>query len=275
MKEMMRKKTDRVGLVALSSLWLFSCAVSVNHGSQLAAGEDLSILTHGHYPQHVLLKLPRGFDAKKKYPLLVALHGNGGNAEGLSPAFNGFRDKQILIALPQGGYPKAIGGYSWFYETPDRSVWEAEDRNSVSRVVEAISEVASSYPVEKVYLFGFSQGVSLAYMIGLLHPSLVSGVAAVSGIMPEIDKEGSILHAADIEKAKNVRIFIARGTSDGLLERRHLTSQNEYFINKGFSVTLCEFQGGHTLTSELMGRVLEWLRALHELPAADDDQVLD
>jgi len=260
MKEKTRKKPDRVGLVVLSSLWLISCAVPVNHGSQLTADEDSSISTHGHYPQQVLLKLPRGYDAKKKYPLLVALHGNGGSAEGLSPAFNGFRDKQILIALPQGGYPKANGSYSWFYETSDRSAWEAEDRISVSRVVEAISEIAASYPIEKVYLFGFSQGVSLAYMVGLLHPSLAAGVAAISGIMPEIDKEGSILHAADILKAKNVRIFIARGTSDGLLERRHLTSQNEYFIDKGFAVTLCEFQGGHTLTSELMGRVLEWIR---------------
>lgn len=261
MKEKTRKKSERVGLVVLSSLWLFSCTMPVNHGSPLIADEDLLISTHGHYPQRVLLKLPRGFDAKKKYPLLIALHGNGGTAEGLSPAFNGFRDKQILIALPQGGYPKANGGYSWFYETPDRSVWEAADKISVSRVVEAISEVKSLYPVENVYLFGFSQGVSLAYMIALLHPSLVTGVAAVAGILPEIDREGSILHAADMEKAKNVRIFIARGTSDGLVERRHMTSQNEYFVSKGFDVTFYEFQGGHTLTSELMGRVLEWMRS--------------
>ncbi len=259
MKEKMIKKTGRVGVAVLSFFWLFSLMMPAHHGSPIIAEEDLLISTHGRYPQNVLLKLPRGFKAKKKYPLLVALHGNGGTAEGLSPAFNGFRDKQILVALPQGGYSKAIGGYSWFYETQDRSVWETEDQVSVSRVVEAISEVKSSYPVDKVYLFGFSQGVSLAYMIGLLHPSLVTGVAAIAGIMPEIDKEGSILHAADIEKAKNVRIFIARGTNDGLLDRQHVTSQNEYFTGKGFAVTFCEFRGGHTLTSELMARVLEWL----------------
>jgi len=217
-------------------------------------------MTRGQNPQRVLLKLPHGYVENHQYPLLVALHGNGGSAEGLSPAFNGFRDEPMIVALPQGGYPLPQGGYSWFYKTADRSIWEKEDILSVSRIVDAISEAASLYPIKKVYVLGFSQGASLAYMTGLLNPSLVAGVAAIAGIMPEIDGSGAILHAVDIEKAKGVRMFIARGTGDGLVERRHLTSQYDYFSSRGYVATTCEFQGGHTLTTELLGKLLEWLK---------------
>jgi len=256
----MRRELNRAGMVVLCSLGLFSCTALGNRNSEQIAGGGLVISTRGQNPQRVLLKLPRGYDEKKKYTLLIALHGNGGNAEGLSPAFNSFRDEQIMVALPHGGYPKSNGGYSWFYETGDRSVWEKKDMLSVSRVVEVISEVASLYPIEKAYVLGFSQGVTLAYMTGLRNPSLVAGVAAIAGIMPEIDSQGAIIHAVDIEKAKSVRMFIARGTSDGLVKRRHFIYQKDYFINKGYVVTSCEFQGGHTLTNELLGKLLEWLR---------------
>jgi len=123
-----------------------------------------------------------------------------------------------------------------------------------------ISEVASLYPIEKVYLLGFSQGVSLAYMTGLRNPALVAGIAAIAGIMPEIDCKGAIIQTVDIEKAVGMKMFIARGISDELIKRKHLTSQYEYFPNKGHVVTAYEFQGGHTLTNELLGKLLEWLK---------------
>ena len=248
------------GLVVLGSLWLSSCTALGNRNAELTANGDLIVPTHGQNPQRVLLKLPRWYDEKKKYTLLVALHGNGGDAEGLSPAFNSFRNERIIVALPHGGYPNSYGGYSWFYKTADRSVWAKKDMLSVSGVVEVISEVASSYPIEKVYVLGFSEGASLAYMTGLRNPALVAGVAAIAGIMPEIDSDGAVIHTDDIEKAVGVRMFIARGTSDGLVKRKHLTSQYEYFSNKGYVMTLCEFQGGHTLTAELLGKLLEWLK---------------
>lgn len=256
----MGRPLKMAGMAVLCSLWLFSCTTLGNRNLEHIASGDLVISTRGHNPQRVLLKLPRGYDEEKKYTLLIALHGNGGNAEGLSPAFNSFRDEQIMVALPHGGYPKSNGGYSWFYETGDKSVWEKKDMLSVSRIVEVISEVASLYPIEKVYVLGFSQEVTLAYMTGLRNPSLVAGVAAIAGILPEVDSKGAIIHAVDIEKAKSVRMFIARGRSDGLVERRHLTSQFEYFVNKGYVVTSCEFHGGHTLTNELLGKLLEWLK---------------
>ena len=94
------------------------------------------------------------------------------------PPSTAFGIKRSWSPCP-GGYPRAIGGYSWFMRTPDRGIWEAEDRISVSRkVVEVISDVALLYPVEKAYRFGFSQGSSpCLHDRFALHPSLISGGA--------------------------------------------------------------------------------------------------
>ena len=59
-------------------------------------------------------------------------------------------------------------------------------------------------------MFGFSQGATMAYLTALRNPALVSGVLAVGGGLPEIDREGSLVHAADVERARAVRVFTAR-----------------------------------------------------------------
>jgi len=257
----MTKKFIGFGFAAGFVLFFLLIAVtSAFPGGQSAGGEEILISTHGRYPQRVLLKLPNGFDSKKKYPLIVGLHGHGGDAAGFATAFSGFRDQPVLIAVPQGEYQTAGGGWSWYLKTEDRSLWEAADSVTVARVVDAISEIAATYPVEKIFVFGFSQGASLAYMVGLRNPSLIAGVAAVSGYLPEIDEQGALLHVAEIAKAKKVRIFVGRGVSDNLVSREEYTRQVEYLSKAGFVVTTYEFQGGHTLTGMLMARMWKWLK---------------
>jgi len=248
---------------AAAAIWagcLLACFSLGMRPSQASEAKEILISTQGPYPQRVLLMLPRGFNPKVRYPLIVAFHGHGGDIKGFSIAFSGFRDLPVLIAIPEGEYLMGGGGHSWYVQTKDRNLWEEADGKSVARALEAISEITSSYPVDKVYTFGFSQGASMAYMVGLGHPALVTGVAAVSGYLPEVDQSGSLLHEATIAKAKNVRIFIARGADDALVGREVYTRQIEYLKGKGFAVTAFEYPGGHTLTGLLMGRMWKWLK---------------
>lgn len=212
-------------------------------------------------PLMAILKLPAGYDSSRTYTLLVALHGNGGTAAGLAPTFSSLARASVFVAAPQGEYPTSNGGYSWFYLTSDRSLWGAYDTRSVEGVVTLISDIRARYRIGKVYVLGFSQGASLAYMTGLRNPSLVSGVLAISGAMPEIDGVGSIVHSQDVADARNVKVFVARGGSDELVSRQTYTAQRDFFTSNGYSVTAYEYAGGHYLTDELLGQVLQWLRS--------------
>jgi phospholipase/carboxylesterase len=207
-----------------------------------------------------ILKLPAGYDSSRNYTLLVALHGSGGTAAGLAPTFLSLARASVFVAVPQGEYRISAGGYSWFYLTSDRSLWEEYDTRSVGGVVTLIADIRARYRIGRVFVLGFSQGASLAYMTGLRNPSLVSGILAISGYMPEIDGVGSIVHAQDVADARNVNIFVARGGSDDLVSRQTYTAQRDFFASNGYSVTAYEFAGGHYLTDELLGQVLQWLR---------------
>jgi phospholipase/carboxylesterase len=225
-------------------------------GPEPSASNDVLVSTQF---LSAILKLPQGYDSTRTYPLLVALHGNGGTAGGLAPAFTPLAGDSILVLVPQGEHPGPSGGYSWFLLTSDRGLWVRFDTQSVEHVLALASAVGSRYRVGKLFVLGFSQGASLAYMIGLRNPARVSGVLAIGGLLPEIDQEGSIVHAHHIAEAQGLKIFLARGKDDPLVSHDSYESQREFFLSNGYAVSAYEYAGGHALTDDLMGQVRQWL----------------
>jgi len=256
----MSRIITRLVVLVLSAFGMLLNSAPAPCRGQDTLTRDVAMTTHGRFPQSVLLKLPNDYDPKKTYPLIVGLHGYGGTMAGLTSAFDGLRDQPVLLAFLQGEYRREGGGWSWYVMTEDRTVWEKVDELAVARVVEAIQEIKSVYSVGKISVFGFSQGASMAYLVGLLHPALISGIAAVSGSLPEIDMQGSILHAANIAEAKNVRIFVGRGFADKAVPREEYSRQVDFLSKAGFDVSTYEFQGGHTLTGMLMARMWRWVK---------------
>jgi phospholipase/carboxylesterase len=211
--------------------------------------------------QHLstIVRLPEPFDSTKSYTLLVAFHGNGGTGPGFSPVLSNLPRESLLLAVPQGHYAKTTGGYSWFYDTTDRSLWEAYDTESVERVLGLISELKARYRIRNVFVLGFSQGATLAYMVGLRNPGLVRGIAAIGGRMPDIDNTGAIIHAQDIANAQLVKLFVAHGRADNVISIISYADQRDYFLSKQYDVTAYEYDGGHTVTYDVLAQVALWI----------------
>lgn len=242
-------------VACLAFLPLTSCASA---GPQGPATAD--VIFPSRYLEAILTP-PAGYDSSRTYPLVVALHGNGGDAFGFAPSFAPLAAASFFVAVPQGEYPRTGGGYSWFDPSPDRGTWALHDAHTVATVVALVDALRSRYHIGKVFILGFSQGASLAYLTGLLDPSLVSGVIAISGDLPPIDTAGAIVRAPDVAAARTVRIFVARGTEDPYVSRRAFLGQRDFFASHGFAVTAFEFPGGHDVPDALVGRVTAWLVA--------------
>ena len=206
------------------------------------------------------LKFPPGWDSTRTYPLLLALHGYGGDAYRLALVLADVPRAGFLVAVPQGEYDLPGGGWSWFDPSRDRATWALHDAHTVETLVQLVEPLRARYHIGAVFVLGFSQGASLAYLVGLSHPGLVAGVAAVAGGLPPIDAEGAMLHAADLAAARDVRFFVARGTRDPLVNRRTYVEQAAFLRGHGFAVTTFEFTGGHDLPPELVGRLTAWLK---------------
>lgn len=250
--------TPKRSLAATLCALLVACPSCALLGPEPPGGNRVVI---GTASVSALLALPEGYDSLKTYPLLVALHGNGGTAESFAPEFSSLWRDSLLVAVPQGEYEGPAGGRSWFFLTSDRTLWERYDTRTVSHVVELVAAIGDRYPVGEVFVLGFSQGASLAYMIGLRNPARVAGVLAIGGVLPEIDEPGSIVHAQHVADARNVRVFVARGTSDAAVGRDAFVSQRDFLLANGYSVTACEYSGGHWLTDDLLARVRRWLKS--------------
>jgi phospholipase/carboxylesterase len=124
-----------------------------------------------------LIVPPPDHDPALPVPLVIALHGFGGEAKGFPMWWQGAtaRVGAILVA-PQAVQPHPNGGWAW------EGAWQTDE------IVElTLSHVQEQFAVdaEKIVLTGFSQGGSMAMAVGVLHPERFAGVVPMAGAFNE------------------------------------------------------------------------------------------
>jgi predicted esterase len=111
------------------------------------------------------LFVPPGFDPRRRYPLLVFLHGRTGDDQGALAPFAKAAAKDFIVLAPFG---RGDLGYQGPGEVD---------------VLEALEAVASRFPIDRdrIYVAGSSMGGFGAQRIAQLHPDLFAGMASFAG----------------------------------------------------------------------------------------------
>lgn len=190
-----------------------------------------------------LLYVPTGLQPGQQAPLLLFLHGAGGEAAGASSLLLPLADThKLLLAAPssRGSTWDGIrGGYG-----PDVDV--------INTALELIFQLVSVDP-HRTAVGGFSDGASYALGLGLANGDLFSKIIAFSpGFVPRgprIGKPG---------------IFVSHGDADAVLpisrtSRRLVPALRE----EGFDVRYREFSGTHTVPAHIAQEALRWLDGRH------------
>jgi len=127
-----------------------------------------------------LLFVPPEENGPRPAPLLIALHGYGGRADGWPSRWRRTAEKLgVVLVIPQAVRP-AGPGYSW--NDPD----EADD--ILGLTLEWLAQ-RQEYDRDRVILTGFSQGGYIAMALGRRHPGLFEGVIPMAGgYVPGVDK---------------------------------------------------------------------------------------
>ena len=210
------------------------------------------------------VKLPAQFDPSRKYPLLIGLHGNGGNSEQLLAAMNNVLKKEpLILAAPQGAYanfPLLFGRhFSWEIQTRDRELWKLGDPLAVENISHAIRIVKEKYPISEVYILGFSQGAAVAFLSGFLHPEQVAGIVSIGGLFPETDTDFSVLKETDIVSGKRIRVFIAQGNRDPAIPVGLGAKTTVKLKKYGVDVVYREYEGGHEISPDVLREIYSWM----------------
>lgn len=181
-------------------------------------------------------------------PLLVLLHGVGGDETGL-PALTADFDPRLLILSPRAPYRHGNGRYRWFDVdfTPDGPVIDAHEAES-SRLlmVQYLNDAVMAYGADprRVYLLGFSQGATLAYSLLLTAPARLRGAVLMAGrVLPEIAPL-----AAPIPALRHLTLLIQHGVADPVVPLARALDARDLFADMGVALGYREHAAGHELT---------------------------
>ena len=188
-----------------------------------------------------LIYVPAGYEAHRPAPLVLMLHGAGGVARhGLDPLL-GLADEAGLILLAPDSrgqtWDVILGGYG-----PD-----------VAFIDRALAQTFARYAVDpaRIAVEGFSDGASYALSLGITNGNLFTDVIAFSpGFAAPAAQEGE------------PRLFISHGVWDDVLPIDSCSRRIVPVVQAaGYDVRYREFDGPHTVPSEIAREAVAWFTA--------------
>jgi phospholipase/carboxylesterase len=187
-----------------------------------------------------LLYVPEGYRADRPAPLLVMLHGSRSSArEVLEPWLELADGAGLLLLAPESRV------HTWDIVLLDEGFGP-----DVPFIDRALVYVFERYAVDASHLVlaGFSDGASLALSLGLTNGDLFSHVAAFSpGFVAPAVLRG------------RPELFISHGSEDPVLPvadcGRSIASRVK---DAGYAVRYREFEGPHTVPSDIRREALVW-----------------
>lgn len=187
------------------------------------------------------LYVPATYQLGHPAPLVVLLHGAGGDARTTLALLRGPADAigLILLAPTSREYTWDViaGGYG-----PD-----------VAALDGALEGTFSLYAVDpgRIAIGGFSDGASYALSLGITNGDLFGHVLAFSpGFIAPTGRVGS------------PRIFVSHGTRDAVLPIERCSRRIVPRLKRtGYQVRYREFEGGHSVPPEIRCEATDWFAA--------------
>lgn len=197
--------------------------------------------------------LPDGYDPGQPHPLLVAMHGFGGEPLNFSKAFaKACGRKGYILCCPYG--PVVMGKAAFHWGDGEK------DGLAEKRVLESIALMRSRHNVDtsRIVLAGFSQGGYMAYLLGLKHSGLFRGAIPIAG------RYDTLLDQRLEQASKaGIRYYILIGELEPESRRLSNLEAMRRMMAGGISASLNAYAGvGHAFPGDAdfeLGRALEWI----------------
>jgi phospholipase/carboxylesterase len=228
-----------------------------------ATGSQENLYVEAGILTSVIIRVPA--ESAVKPPLLVVLHGRGDTAANMAGMWNVLDDPKPILAVLEAPYPMLLNGdkgarlgESWEPLSRDEKFREQAAPKTAKYIVDTIRAVQKRYATGGVYLLGHSQGVSYAYRVALQEPDLVRGVMALAGYLDPERLPAELFSRA----AGKINIFIGHGKTDPQVDPEVSRAAKAFLVERGFKVVLDEFDGGHSMSSDVVRRAQAWMMAL-------------
>src|SRR5947209_2276360 len=197
--------------------------------------------------------LPTGYEPNYPYPLLVFMHGHGGNEEQslrLAPRVS--RRNYVAIGLRGpllvGVRPDGRGCFSWGAD--GQAGMAAEDY-----VFRAIEQTRRYYHVhsERIYLAGVCEGATMAYRFALNYPDKVAGVISLNGLLPRSAP------AFGFRRVRGLKVFAGHGIANAVAPLALARRDAKLLYTAGIDVKLSTYPTTHRLHPSMLADANRWV----------------
>jgi|TARA_B100000315_G_scaffold109969_1_gene100882 predicted esterase len=158
----------------------------------VAKGIDPFKARSGDFERHYLLAdageimpyriyVPKDYPSRGQYPLVVALHGLGGNEDSMFGDFYGItalaEERGYIVVAPMGF--RVDGGYGGYGQQPVTR----NARLSEQDVLEVLALTRANYAIDpqRIYLMGHSMGAIGTWRLAARHPDIWAGLGPIAG----------------------------------------------------------------------------------------------
>lgn len=183
------------------------------------------------------LYVPKSYRSDKPMPLIVMLHGGGGDAKRMLWLSSVAEDAGVIMLVPESR------GRTW----DAIKTKFGDDVDFLQRALEFTFD-ACLVDSTRIALGGFSDGASYALSLGLCNGGLFTHLIAFSpGFLLAPHREG------------NVRIYMSHGTRDQVLPIDSTSRVIAYLLIRwGYDVRFREFEGRHALPETVAREAFDW-----------------
>jgi len=185
-------------------------------------------------------------------PVILTLHGTGGDEREIA-ALGTALVPEAAVLSPRGRVLE--GGANRWFRRLGEGVFDVDD--VIARAAELATFVDAArerYGLEGRPLLatGFSNGANIALATALLHPDVLTRVAAFSGMYPFGDREPQL-------SATGVALLLLNGDQDPMAPAASVARLEEFASARGASVTRRSRPGGHGIDQGELAAAQEWV----------------
>jgi polyhydroxybutyrate depolymerase len=174
-----------------------------------AQGTDLERKMHiDQWDREYLIHLPKGFISSQVYPVIIALHGGGGNYENTPALYNlnALADRHQFIVV----YPNALNK-SWCMKGVGSMVKEDRDIDDVKFIAAVMDTLVRHYHADSTsfYCTGLSRGGIFSFYLVNKLPGRFKAIAPVCASIPLSMNEAYTFYPTSV--------LLINGTEDPLI----------------------------------------------------------
>ncbi len=198
--------------------------------------------------------VPANYDKSKKWPLIVALHGMGGDENSFFTAYNNGEIKRIaeargyLIACPKGRAPASM-----YFGTAEKDV------------LDVLKEVKREFSIDddRVYLMGHSMGGYGSWSVAVNNPDLFAALGPIAG-------GGQPFVMMGLKKIAHVPWIVVHGDKDPTVSVEESRKMVKAGKDLGIEIKYIEVPGGDhsNIVVPAFKEIFDWFDAHKRQPKA-------